>query len=366
MKKTNILFVGSFASKLDDDRIGGQMIACHALINSDLKSNINWILLDTTAVLPIQPVFIRSLKALRRIIMLLYNLSTKNISKVLIFSSSGLSFFEKGLMARLAVFFGKKVVFAPRSGLILNDLARPKKKRFIRKVFQVSHRVVCQGKNWKDLFMSLEDNPIEEKYAIIPNWVDVNKYTVQQKENDNTDKITLLYLGWVKNYKGIYDLLNAINKIKDRAPLLKVEICGHGDDYEKAVLFTKEQDLDQMISFHGWVDLEKKMTMFKLSDIYILPSHFEGFPNALLEAMSAGLPIIATDVGAVSSVVENNVNGLLINPKSPDEIGKAILTLYNDELLRETFAKKARETILNGYSKERAMEKFKKLLIGNG
>lgn len=362
MKKEKIIFVGSFANNLDDGRIGGQMIACNALIKSDLKNNIDWLLLDTTAVLPIQPVIIRSFKALRRILKLFKFLIFKKPDSALIFSSSGFSFLEKGLMAHICHLFKVKVFYASRSGLILNDLNKTWMKKYISSVFSISTKVICQGEEWKKTFMNLKKNQLPDKYEVIHNWVDINTYKPVSKNIEKIN-INLLFLGWVKDYKGIFDLLEALNKIKHQTPNLVVNICGNGDDYVNAVELSKEFGIDEITNFLGWINHKDKIEQLNKADIYVIPSHFEGFPNALLEAMSCGLPVVATNVGAISTAIDNNQNGILINPKAPEELAKAILSLYENDMLRKKLGFAARLSVEENFSKQYAIKKFKNILV---
>jgi glycosyltransferase involved in cell wall biosynthesis len=74
--------------------------------------------------------------------------------------------------------------------------------------------------------------------------------------------------------------------------------------------------------------------LLKLFDVYVLPSLWEGLPMVLLEAMAAGCPVVATDVGGVASVIKNRVTGLLIKPRNFDEIADAVSNVLIDQKLR--------------------------------
>ena len=79
------------------------------------------------------------------------------------------------------------------------------------------------------------------------------------------------------------------------------------------------------------------------SDIYVASSHFEGLPISMLEAMSAGLPIVSTDVGGVSDIVKDGINGVLIAPGNKEKYVKALKTLIIDVSMREAYSKKSKE-----------------------
>ena len=96
-----------------------------------------------------------------------------------------------------------------------------------------------------------------------------------------------------------------------------------------------ELGLDDMITVHGVVSREEMRTHFyPQSDIFLLPSHGEGFPNSLLEAMAAGLPVVTCPVGAIPEVVQPGVHGFLNPPGDADALARDVLTLANDPALR--------------------------------
>ncbi|GAI08660.1 unnamed protein product, partial [marine sediment metagenome] len=110
----------------------------------------------------------------------------------------------------------------------------------------------------------------------------------------------------------------------------------------------QKEEISRYIEFLGYLRGEEKIQVFITSDIFILPTyHPEGFPYAILEAMSAGLPIISTPIGAIPEIIEDGANGFLIPPKIPYILAEKILTLIEDKSLREKMGaenmKKAQE-----------------------
>ena len=105
------------------------------------------------------------------------------------------------------------------------------------------------------------------------------------------------------------------------------------------------------------------------ADVFILPSCWEGLPIALLEAMSAGLPVIATRVEGVDEVVEEGVHGALVQPESTEELVKAILQLSKDVAQRHQMGDAARLLVLERYTVDRMCERYLKLFehsLGEG
>ncbi|RZJ99225.1 MAG: glycosyltransferase family 1 protein, partial [Flavobacterium sp.] len=303
----------------------------------------NFIKLDTTAdTVPAPPVYKRIPKVFLRLCKFTYSIVFKQVDFVLIFSSAKLSFVEKGLMASLASFISKKVIFAPRSGLILNDYERSKfMKVFIPFVIKRSTYVLCQSESWKDFYQKMSGEK-DGKFIVINNWIDINPY-LQKKETKINDTIEIVYLGWLEEYKGIRDLLAAL-KILSQKQLnvdFKCTIYGNGNLFEESNQFIKDNGLEQIAFLKGWADKEAKMHAFRTSDIYILPSHYEGFPNALLEAMASQLPVVVTRIMSVADIVQHGVNGMIAECKNPASLAEQLEKLLLDETLRLEIAKNA-------------------------
>jgi glycosyltransferase involved in cell wall biosynthesis len=94
------------------------------------------------------------------------------------------------------------------------------------------------------------------------------------------------------------------------------------------------------------------------SDVFVLPSRWEGLPMALLEGMMAGLPVIATQVEGVDEVVQPGVHGLLVPLESPAELAQAILQLLRSPQDRKRMGKAARERVLSSYTTDRMCEAY--------
>ena len=116
-------------------------------------------------------------------------------------------------------------------------------------------------------------------------------------------------------------------------------IClGDGELKEQIEMTAKKSKIDNMFEFLG-VSNNVSHYLYN-SDIFILPSKWEGLPISVIEAMAVGIPIIASNVGGVGDLISSNKNGLLIKP-NPNELADSINRLINDKFLRETIGKKA-------------------------
>lgn len=363
-KNKKILFVGAFNKNTKDGSTGGQLFACTSLMESDLVKAFDFIQLDTTSeTVPAPPVYKRFSKVFLRLFKIISYLFYKRIDTILIFSSAKLSFIEKGLMAIIYRIARKNVVFAPRSGLSVNDYENSKfMKWYMPKVIKKSNYVICQGETWKSFYQNISKEK-DEKFVIINNWIDFDYYHSRTKEkNLSNSLIKIIYIGQLYDYKGVKDLLEALLIVKKQNQNFLCEIYGKGTLFDFSEQFIKENGLQQQVKLMGWASHEMKIQAFCESNIYVLPSHSEGFPNSLLEAMAAEMAVVATKVGAVEDIVSNNENGILINSKQPIELANGILELLNNEELRNKLARNACKTVQERFTIDVAKEKFKKIL----
>ena len=364
--KKKVIFVGSFKESTKDGSVGGQMFASKTLINSYLKDKIDFILIDTTAdTVPAPSMFIRSIKALKRLFIFLSKLIMHKIDTVLIFCSDRFSFMEKGGMALIAKMFGKKVIFAPRSGMSKDDYEKSKFMRWYMKfVLNKVDYIICQGNSWKDFYQKVtKGKSAENKFIVQQNWIDTNEYVENNGEYsiNHSLRIKLLYLGWIEEYKGIFDIINAMGKIQKAGLEVELEVYGSGSKINEAIQLVEKLKLEKVVFFRGWADHTKKLQAFIDNDIYVLPSHREGFPNSLLEAMASGLPVIATDVGGVADLVKTGFNGLLVDHGDVSQLAKAMLTLMHNPDMRSSLASNARKSVLAQNSIEIACKTFERI-----
>lgn len=362
-QKRKILFVGAFNRKTKDGSSGGQLFACTSLMESNLTNLFDFIKLDTTAeTVPAPPVYKRLSKVVGRLLRILFYLFFKKIDTILIFSSAKLSFIEKGLMAIIYSLAGKKVIFAPRSGLSLIDYEKSKfMKWYMPIVINKATFVICQGNTWKEFYQKIS-NKNEDKFIIINNWIDFNYYFNETKLKCKNEIPKIIYVGWLEEYKGIKDLLVSLKMVRDKNLIFECEIYGNGSLYCFCEDFIEKNDLSNLVKLKGWANHPTKIETFKSAYIYVLPSHFEGFPNALLEAMSSEIAVIATNVGAVEDILINNVNGILIDSKNENMLADAICKLLLDKTLRENLASNAVETVKQSFTVSNAVDKLKKIL----
>lgn len=366
--KYTILFVGSFKQMTKDGSVGGQMFACNTIINSNLNSDIDWVLIDTTADSNKPSGLLKRLiKASKRILILFFYLFTKKFDSVLIFVGDGWSFWEKGFMVLLCKALSKaKIILAPRSGFIVNDIdANGALHLFIKKVFNTADYVICQSKYWKSKFESLSKIKNDRRFVIIENGLDLSRYISLKLRPNEVSDFTILYMAWVDKNKGIFDLLSAIISLKKKKIFVRVIIAGDGSAYDMVKRIVVENELYDQVVLFGWAIGDVKFKHLEEADVFVLPTHFEGYPNSLIEAMAAGKACIATRVGSIPDILEDSVSGLLVNVSDPKGILEALLSLVENDDLRRKISLNARQCAIEKNSIERFVAKLRPILVND-
>jgi glycosyltransferase involved in cell wall biosynthesis len=346
-ERLRVVFVGAFADAVVGGGTGGQLVACRAILRSPLSERVDWILIDSTMrSIPAPTRARRIAAALRRAHRFARAVSSRP-GAVLLFASCGGSFIEKGIYALIASTMGLRVVFAPRSGLILDAVRRSRVWRHIvRYIMRRCDAVLCQSRSWQEEYSDISGLP-PERFAIFSNTVDVAAYAhIAGRVVRRADTVRVLYLGWFEAYKGILDLVDAI--FLHRAELQNAHFAFHGSGSQRVAVTERVRafGLSRMVTVGGWLDEKGKLSALEKADLLVVPSHTEGLPNALLEGMAAGLAVVATRVGAIPEVLDDGEAGVLVDPRNPHDLGRALAGLVQDHQRRIVLGRVARRRVV--------------------
>jgi glycosyltransferase involved in cell wall biosynthesis len=177
---------------------------------------------------------------------------------------------------------------------------------------------------------------------------------------NKTQERYILYTGRLSHRKGLFDLIECGKYICKKYPDVSFVIPGKGILLNKLKTQVEKIGLKDRFRFLGFVDRRKLIQLYQNAAVYVMPSHYEGLPTVLLEAMSCGLPVVATSVSGNLDVLSSGENGILIPPKSPEKMADAISLLLDNESLRKKVGSNARKTIEEHYSWEVITNKFLK------
>jgi glycosyltransferase involved in cell wall biosynthesis len=178
---------------------------------------------------------------------------------------------------------------------------------------------------------------------LLPNPIDFSKLPASEKED--AKKSCVLFLGWVVPSKGIEELVDAWSALSPKDWILL--LVGPGNQGYRQKLIDRYRPKN--LKFLEEVTHNEAMQLLAKSDIFILPSYSEGFPNVILEAMAMSKPIIASSVGAIPEMLAEEC-GTLIEPRNVSAIKNALSILIQDESLRSKLAINARRKAQKQYS----------------
>jgi len=175
----------------------------------------------------------------------------------------------------------------------------------------------------------------------------------------------VVFTGRCSESKGLYDLFQAALTLRREVPKLRIE-CAGGGDLDEAERSIASMGLADRVRIHGWVSPARVEELLGRAAVFVLPSHAEGLPMSLLEAMAAGCPVVATSVGGIPDVVRDGVNGLLVPLGDARALGEALRRLINDPQLARRLGDAARATIAAGYTVERSVERLGQIYTALG
>ncbi|MBI3753097.1 MAG: glycosyltransferase family 4 protein [Deltaproteobacteria bacterium] len=215
----------------------------------------------------------------------------------------------------------------------------------------------------------------EEKICVIYNGIDLRAFNLHERDNlriayraklQMQDEIVLLFVGSGFERKGLRFLIEALGILKKerqnggQSPSYKLVVVGKGD-------IKKYQNVADRCGVAGDVQFigpaKDVKGYYVAADIFVLPSIYEPFSNACLEAMAAELPVITSRINGVSEILTDGKDGMIVNdPANPVELAERIKPLLNEEI-RLAAGKRARTTVEN-YTIEKNVEKLLRLIEG--
>jgi len=197
-----------------------------------------------------------------------------------------------------------------------------------------------------------------DRITVVGNGVDEKLFSPSRNRKPVEEYV--LYTGVLRARKGLFDLIECAKHVCETHPYTRFLICGNGPFFPRLQEKVLKMGLQERILFLGHVTREKLVHLYQNATIHVVPSHYEGLPTVLLEAMSCGIPVVATNVGGNGEVISSGVNGLLVPPKSPEIMAKAISRLLDDRALRERIGRAARKTIEEHYTWDKIVENVMK------
>ncbi|MBI5765965.1 glycosyltransferase family 4 protein [Candidatus Falkowbacteria bacterium] len=204
-----------------------------------------------------------------------------------------------------------------------------------------------------------------KKLITIHNGIDEIKFSSKEEAKKELNlPPNKIIIGCIANFyasKGLEYLIEAARIVKEKIPGVLFVIIGDGQEKNNLISKIKKNDLAENFILTGKINQAERC--LKAFDLYACSSVKEGFPYSLLEAMTAGLPIVATKVGGIPEMIKNNYSGILVEPANPDELAKAIINLCQNKSLAMHLASQALAEYHQYFNFDTMIAKTKKVYV---
>jgi glycosyltransferase involved in cell wall biosynthesis len=223
-------------------------------------------------------------------------------------------------------------------------LPRPVK-ALLRRTFANADLVVVLGLKWRD-YVCRELGVLPHKVTVLLNGAPGPDAPPMPRAR-SSEPLKILFLGRLGERKGVPEILHALADPRLCAQPWLATFAGDGE----IALYRAEArrlGLDDRVIFSGWVSTDDARQLLLTSDLLLLPSHAEGLPMSVVEAFACGVPVISTPVGAITDILDDGVNGVLVKAGDSAHLADAVLRLIEDEQLRLALAHNARRTWEDG------------------
>ncbi len=297
-------------------------------------------------------IFLKFIKEILGIFQFIFCLNKFDIIHIHV--ASRRSTFRKILYIKISKFYDKKVVLHIHGGgfreFFDNEISSQKRK-YIKKWFNKADKIIVLSEEWKLYFSKIID---DKKIVVMYNGVNIPN-DFEKKFNEK-----ILFMGRICEEKGIFDLLHVVSKLKSRHPNILLNLCGSGCEREIDD-FIKKYRLEDNVIKHGWINGDSLKTQLIDNSIFVLPSYFEAMPMSILEAMAYKNIVIATCVGGIPQVIEDNINGFLIRPGDVQSMESIIEGIINSDVYQKNIPIEARKTIIEKFNIKRNIKELVKI-----
>jgi len=270
-------------------------------------------------------------------------------------SSSRSSFARKSIFLAIARAGGAVTLFHLHSGEFERFVhgAGPLLRWWVCRTLARSTGVIVLSESWRQ---AIHDLVPSARIVVIPNPVEIPAVAPAPPAECRR----LLFLGRADRKKGVFVLVDAVARLVPEFPDLTLVVAGDGD--LRALRSHGERaGLGERLEVLGWIDPERRQEELRRAAAFVLPSYGEGLPMALLEAMAAGRPVVATRVGGIPEVVGHEQEGLLVEPGDVPGLTSTLRRLLADAALRGRLGRQARDKVAAGYSREIVLDSLSRL-----
>jgi glycosyltransferase involved in cell wall biosynthesis len=227
-----------------------------------------------------------------------------------------------------------------------------------KNILSNANAIICITEQMKNFI--IKNFQIKNKIFVIPNICEntVENFIVPNKPGS----IRIIYCGTFIKSKGVFDLLDAFEKCRFDTPVV-LELFGNGNinQIRQVKNIIEKSEKKEYIKFMGWVNHDEYLKLLPNYDFLVLPSKFETFGLAYVEAMALGIPVIGTFGPAIPEIVRNNKTGLLIEYGNVEQLKNALEKLTGDKNIRLELGRNAWEDVRGRFSPEIILQKLEEV-----
>jgi len=275
--------------------------------------------------------------------------------------------YRSNLYGRLAAFLtGVPAMIASVHDNYRTD-KRPERRIMNSILSKITDKIVAVSEDIKKDIMRY-DKIDPSKIVVIPNGIDLERFNPEDNFADIRREFSLEvsdtvigFVGRIVPAKGLEYLIHAFSYIKEEFKNSKLLIVGGGSLVEELKERAKKNKIFDSTIFTGKRrDIPEILSCI---DIFVMPSIAEGLPNALLEAMAMGKPLVTAEVGGIPEVIQNGSNGLLVPPRDIEALATAIKKLITNVRLAAQMGHAARDLVLDKFSMRAITQKWQTLYL---
>jgi glycosyltransferase involved in cell wall biosynthesis len=230
-------------------------------------------------------------------------------------------------------------------------------RRVVRLALDRAACVVALSERWRAWLAQVTSNP---NVVCLPN--PVRAWPAQPPRGRRN---VVLYLGRIEAAKGIGELLEALARLRESVPDVEL-VCAGAGAIEAARAQAEHLGIEDAVRFPGWLNAPQKWAWLRRAGVFALPSHAEGLPMGVLEAMAAGLPVVASAVGGIPDLLQDGVQGSLVAPGDARGLARALRCVLLDPRRAAALGAAGRETIRARYTPERVLAGLENVYAGLG
>jgi glycosyltransferase involved in cell wall biosynthesis len=228
----------------------------------------------------------------------------------------------------------------------------------------------------RKLNLDLSDRILAYSHGVITQWhlekhrnkvlvasyifVDLNEFRLQTPLDKRSDIVG--YIGRLSPDKGVVNFVEAMPKLVEASPDIRFLLVGDGELRDKIAQYVNQFNLSDKVRIIGRVSHNEIPGYLNRLKLLVIPSYSEGLPNAVLEAMACGTPVLATPVGSIPDVITDGETGFIMENNSPECIAKNVMRALNHPNLGEV-AQNARVLVEKEFTYQAAVERFRDILV---